>query len=103
MTQIEITSTVTKPPGPFTPLGAPFDWMRFANYPNYWAAHIVAELLENEGVPAIIESNSVFPGAIGYATVWIPQQLAHRARWILALQPPTEAELIFMATGELPA
>jgi hypothetical protein len=58
--------------------------------------------LENEGVPVVIETNSALPGAMSDTTVWVPQPLAHRARWILALQPPTEAELRFLATGELP-
>ena len=103
MAQTDVTATVAELPEPFAPLTRPFEWVRFASYPNHLAAHIVAGLFENEGVPTMIESNSVFPDAITCATVWVPKPLAHRARWILALQPPTEAELIFLATGELPS
>jgi hypothetical protein len=77
-------------------------WERFARYPDYVAAHIVAGLLENEGVPAVVESIGVFPDVTSFSTIWVPKELAHRARWILAWPPPTEAELTFLATGELP-
>ena len=103
MAQAEFTDAATESPEPlFAPQTPPVAWIRFAYYPNAWSAHIVAGLLENEGVPAMIESSDVFPGTMGYsAAVWVPQSLAHRARWILALPPPTEAELIFLATGAL--
>jgi len=101
MAQTEVTAAVTESPEPTAPLRTPFEWVRFACYANEWDAHIVTGLLENEGVLTTIETNGMFPGTMGYTTVWVPQSLAHRARWILALLPPTEAELIFMATGEL--
>lgn len=101
MAQIKVTDAVTEPPESFAPPETPVQWIRFEHYPNPWHAHIVAGLLENEGVPAVIETNSVLPGAMDDTTVWVPQPLTHRARWILALLPPTDAELTFLATGEL--
>ena len=101
MARTEITNAVAEFPEPFTPLTFPFEWEQFARFPNYFAAQIIAGLFENEGVPTIIECCSIFPGVIGYASIWVPRPLAHRARWILALPPPTESELIFLATGEL--
>lgn len=95
----DVTDAAVEPPEPFVPVTTLLEWECFADFPNLWAAYIVAGLLENEGVPTYIDSNSVF----SYATVFVPKPLAHRARWILALQPPTEAELIFLATGELPS
>jgi hypothetical protein len=103
MAQAEVTDAATEPPESFAPPKTTVQWIAFAHYPNEWDAHIVAGLLENEGVPAAIETNGVFPGAMGDSTVWVPQPLAHRVRWILALLPPTEAELTFLAVGELPS
>jgi hypothetical protein len=76
------------------------DWEVFASYPHYLAAHIVAGLLENEGLPVIVSAWSAFPGAVS-ATLWVPKHLLHRARWIAALSAPSDAELLFLATGDL--
>lgn len=73
--------------------------VRFARYPNYLATHIVAGLLENEGVPTLVEFFAPFP-VTDSSAIWVPKELLHRARWILAWPPPTEAELLFLATGE---
>ena len=98
MTQVE--AAAAEPPWPSQPHVDFRDWRRFARYPNYLAAHIVAGLLENEGVPTVVESWGSFPGADSSA-IWVPKELMHRARWILALSPPSDAELLFLATGEL--
>jgi hypothetical protein len=34
--------------------------------------------------------------------VFVDKSLAHRARWITAQLPPTDAELDYLATGKLP-
>ena len=88
------------PPWFLSPNINPIEWQAFASYRNPLSAHIVAGLLESEGVPTIISGWSAFPGAIP-SVVWVPQQLMHRARWIAALEPPSDAELSFLATGEL--
>jgi len=46
MAQTDVTATVAELPEPFAPLTRPFEWVRFANYPNHLAAHIVAGLFE---------------------------------------------------------
>ena len=54
---------------------------------------------EFEGVPSRIEaraSETMF-------VVCVLKKLAHRARWIVAQQQPTDEELDFLATGKLPA
>jgi len=78
----------------------PIEWETFERYPNYLAAQIVAGLLENEGVPAIVTTWTAFLG-IASAAVWVPKYLLHRTRWIMALAPPSDSELLFLATGEL--
>jgi hypothetical protein len=77
------------------------EWRRFALYPNPVAAHIVAERLRTDGVPAYVATMGTYPDADN-AEIWVPRQLLHRARWVLAWAPPTDAELTFLATGELP-
>jgi hypothetical protein len=101
MAEMDITAGVVDVLDPLPSLIPPFQWTRFAHYPDPWAAHIVAGLLENEGVATYIESSGIFGDGNSFATLWIPQPLAHRARWILALAPPTETELVYLATGEL--
>src|SRR4051812_33286161 len=78
------TAPADPPPRAPRPHGSRGDWQRFEHYPNYLAACIVAGLLENEGVPAVIESSGIFPDTESSA-IWVPGELMHRARWILAL------------------
>src|SRR5262245_17791686 len=61
--QLEVSAAAAEPPWPSWPRIDFREWRRFARYPNYLAAHIVAGLLENEGVPTVVESYGVFPGA----------------------------------------
>ena len=98
--QLEVSAAAAEPPWPSFPRIDFREWRRFSRYPNYLAAHIVAGLLENEGVPTIVESFGVIPG-VDSSAIWVPKELMHRARWILALSPPSDAELLFLATGEL--
>jgi hypothetical protein len=84
------------------PLGAFSDWVRFASYLNDLEARIVAGNLVANGVPSIFEPIGQFPGMTACA-IWVPRLLAHRARWVLSWLPPTDAELTFLAIGELPS
>jgi hypothetical protein len=99
--QLDATAATygSEPPWFLPPNLARIEWEMFAHYPNYLAAQIVAGLFENEGLPSIVAAWASFPG-IGSSTLWVPKQLMHRARWIAALAGPTDAELLFMATGE---
>ena len=93
-------ATASEPPWP-DPSGVSYwEWERFGRYSNYIAAQIVAGRLEMEGVPAIVEAIGAFPGT-DCSAIWVPKKLLHRACWILAWSPPTDAELTFLATGEL--
>jgi hypothetical protein len=101
MAEMDVTMGAADAPGPVPPLTPPFEWTRFANFADPWAARIVAGLLENEGVPTYVESHGMLGASDGYSVVWVPHLLVHRARWILSLAPPTESELLYLATGEL--
>lgn len=88
-------------PWPQPQLQNPVRWEVFASFPNFWEGQILAGLLNNEDVPAIVEFTWPDFGMQSYSVVRVPCELAHRARWILAWPPPTEAELTFLATGEM--
>lgn len=86
---------------PWSPSGTLFrNWELFERYSNYLNALIVAGRLEADGVTTIVETASAFPGVFA-ASLWVPEELVHRARWVLAWPMPTDRELIFLATGEL--
>jgi len=63
-------------------------------------AHIVAGRLNADGVPTIVLAA---PGLefLFTAEILVPKALLHRARWVLAWPPASEAELLFLATGEI--
>jgi hypothetical protein len=103
MSSVMVSTGAAEPVWPSPSSATQLTWERFARYPNYVAAEIVAGLLENEGVPVLVESIGVFPDTTSFSTIWVRKELAHRARWILAWAPPAEAELIFLPTGELSA
>ena len=75
-------------------------WEELARYPNFLEGHIVAGLLNNEGIPATVAFTWPALDLTSHSVVWVPSELVRRARWILAWDPPSEAELTFLATGE---
>jgi len=98
----EPTSTVAEPPWPSQEEETLSEWERFSRYPIAVSAHIVAGLLNHEGVPTIVESLGFSVEFTNWTTIWVPKRLLHRARWVLAWDAPTEAELIFLSTGDFP-
>ena len=76
-------------------------WTMFARYDHCWDGQIIAGLLENEGVPAQVVYQWIGPDLLSFSWLFVPAHLVHRARWILSWDPPSEAELVFLATGEL--
>jgi hypothetical protein len=99
-TVAEGVSPFDEPPWPTPSETLLWNWERFERYPNHITASIVAGRLEADGVPTIVEAVSAFPGVF-CATIWVPKELMHRARWVLAWPAPTDSELTFLATGEL--
>jgi len=65
-------------------------------------AEAMCSWLEFEGVPSYVESRALSSGMESQFVVFVLKELAHRARWIVAQLPPTDAELNFLATGKLP-
>jgi hypothetical protein len=90
-------------PPPTPQLDGPIQWERFLNFPGPLEGYIVAGRLNGEGVPTIVEVDALALTFARSSLVWVPRHLIHRARWILAWSPASEAELTFLATGELGA
>lgn len=74
------------------------NWIMFKSFANRSAAEILCSQLELEGVPSRIEAHDVEAEFL----VLVPPDLAHRARWITSQAPPTDPEMEFLATGDLP-
>jgi len=75
-------------------------WEEFASFPNHWEGYVLAGLLRNEDVPArVIFLWPAFNS--GFSAVFVPRELIHRARWVLSWPVASDAELLFLATGEL--
>jgi hypothetical protein len=70
--------------------------------PDYIAASIMVNFLRAEGVPAIARNLSAVPGLEQGTEVRVPVALVHRAKWLLAQQPQSEADLDDLATSTLP-
>lgn len=67
------------------------------------SAEALAGMLKAEGVPAVVRIISPVPGIIEEVQIHVPASLAHRARWLINSSKVTDAELNFVATGELEA
>jgi hypothetical protein len=78
------------------------DYEEFREFPDRGPAEALCSHLEFEGVPSYIESRALSSGLEATFVVFVLKKLAHRARWIVAQLPPSDAELDFLATGKLP-
>lgn len=76
------------------------DWQTIEFFSDEASAEAMAGRLRVDGVSAAVKSDGPVPG-VGMFRVLVPTALADRARWILAQAESTEAELNFLATGEL--
>jgi hypothetical protein len=70
--------------------------------PDHLAACIMVNFLRAEGVLAVARNLSAVPGLEQGTEVLVPTALLHRARWLLAQQQTSEAELTCLATGTPP-
>jgi len=77
------------------------EWELFEAFGDRASATALVELLYSEGVPAVIEASSPVPGLDEVFRVAVPKRLAHRARWVTKTMATSDAELAFIATGEL--
>jgi len=78
------------------------EWELFRVFPDLNAAEALRLQLEYHSVPTRMESKALEVGLESQFCVYVSKALAHRARWVVAQLPVTDAELEFMATGKLP-
>jgi hypothetical protein len=78
------------------------EWELFRVFPDLSAAEALRLQLEHHSVPTLVESKALEVGLEAQFCVYVSKALAHRARWVVAQLPLTDAELEFMATGKLP-
>ena len=62
---------------------------------------MIANYLETEGVETWLQQTALAAGVESEFCLLVPKDLAHRARWLLDRSDISEAELRFLATGEL--
>lgn len=76
-------------------------WKSLVTVADTLSAQALIDRLQLEGVPARIESDSSLLGAARLCHVMVPTNQVHRARRLLEAESFTDAELRFLATGEL--
>jgi hypothetical protein len=76
-------------------------WDVVATFSDVPSAHAVAALFRREGVPVEVVSDTSLLGEARRCEIRVPPELAHRARWLMSQAQFTDAELTFLAIGEL--
>jgi hypothetical protein len=80
----------------------PEEWEIFRRFTDVGSADVMCSWLLREKVLAKVETRSREGGREGEYCVLVHRTLAHRARWVVAQQPPGDEELEFLATGQRP-
>jgi hypothetical protein len=78
------------------------EWDLFRSFDDPTSANVMCEWLLRENVPAKVETRSLEHGIEAKHCVFVHRTLIHRARWVIAQLQPTDEELEYLATGELP-
>jgi hypothetical protein len=76
-------------------------WDVVATFSDVPSAQTIAALFRAEGVPVEVVSDTSLLGEARRCEIRVPSELAHRARWLISQAQFTDAELTFLATGEL--
>ena len=77
-------------------------WELFATFGDIGSAQVLAAKLESEGIPTSITPVTIDSALKGKYQVYVDAELAHRARWVTSQLGVSDAELEYMATGNLP-
>jgi len=76
-------------------------WQLLTTAPNVPAARALASMLESQGVACQLKADTSLLGEARQCAVWVESALLHRAKWLLEEASFTDAELDFLATGQL--
>lgn len=77
------------------------DWQQVAVFDDPLSAEVVAGLLRSEAVPVDIASHEALSRLLQGTCIRVPPYLMHRARWLLEQPRFADAELAYLATGQL--
>ena len=77
------------------------EWQLFETLTDLGSAKVRIAVLEREGVPARLVSNRLALGLEEGYHVFVPANLLHRAKWVSSQSRLSDAELDYLATGEL--
>jgi hypothetical protein len=77
------------------------EWQVVATFSDVASGHVIVTLFNREGLPANLILGNPLLGDANGCEIRVPREVAHRARWILSQAEFTDAELTFLATGEL--
>jgi hypothetical protein len=76
-------------------------WEVVATFPDVTSAQVLAIMIQGEGVPALVVTDSFLLGEARCSDVRVPPGLARRAHWLISQAQFTDTELTFLATREL--
>ena len=76
-------------------------WQLLTTAPNMPAARAVAGLLEDHGVKCQLKADTSLLGEGRQCAIMVEASLLHRGKYVLAEASFTDAELDFLATGQL--
>ena len=76
-------------------------WQLLTTAPNVPAAHAVASLLEGNGIACRLKADSSLLGEARSCAVLVEASLVHRANLVLSGANFSDAELDFLATGNI--
>lgn len=76
-------------------------WQSLTTVPDTLSAQVLVERLNGEGVPTRLQTDTSLLGAVRSCEILVPGELLQRARWLLSSGQFSEAELSFLATGEI--
>jgi hypothetical protein len=77
------------------------EWQVVASVSDVASGHVIVTLFNYEGLPAKLILGNPLLGDANGCEIRVPREAAHRARWILSQAEFTDAELTYLATGEL--
>lgn len=77
------------------------DWQELATYTDFPTAEFMIGLLGNESVPVRVLRIEPIPGLAQSIRISVPSEFLHRAKLIVADAEISDAELNYLATGNL--
>ena len=76
-------------------------WDVFESYGDVASAEAITGLLRSEAVPVQLMPDEPIPGLVKCVRLMVPSDLLHRAKWVVSHAQLSDAELTFLATGQL--